>query len=71
MLHDPALALEIVLCQRLIKGYGETFERGVHNYTRILSVIDGPLASPDRIRRLRELALADDEGQALTEALTG
>jgi len=71
LLHDPALALEIVLCQRLIKGYGDTFERGVHNYTRILSVIDGPLASPDRIRRLRELALADDEGQALTEALTG
>lgn len=69
--HDPAMALEIVLCQRLIKGYGETFERGVHNYNRILRVIDGPLASPERIRWLRELALADDEGKALTSALSG
>lgn len=66
---NPALALEIVLCQRLIKGYGDTFERGVRNYTRILAAIDRPDVVPDQVRTLRDLALTDEEGKALTAAL--
>lgn len=66
---EPATALELVKCQRLIKGYGETFERGLGNYTRIVERYRaGGLAAPD-IARLRDAALADERGDALTLAL--
>lgn len=56
-------------CQRLIKGYGDTFERGLGNYERIVERYrKGNLAAAD-IARLREAALADEEGQALDQAL--
>lgn len=67
--HDADLALEIVLCQRLIKGYGDTFERGLRNYACVIALTDRPDASAEKLRRLRELALADDEGRALSAAL--
>lgn len=67
---DPALALEIVRSQRLIKGYGDTFERGVRNYTLILAATDRPDATPEQVRTLCDLALADDEGTALSAALS-
>lgn len=65
----PDVAVEIVKCQRLIKGYGDTFERGLGNYERIVERYrKGNLAAAD-IARLREAALADEEGQALDQAL--
>jgi indolepyruvate ferredoxin oxidoreductase beta subunit len=66
---DSGAALELVRCQRLIKGYGETFERGLGNYRRIVERYrSGGLAAAD-IRRLREAALADEDGVALSDAL--
>ncbi len=66
---DPATALELVKCQRLIKGYGDTFERGLGNYERIADRYRAaPLTAAD-IARLREAALADEDGKALTLAL--
>ncbi len=73
---DHALALEIVECARLIKGYGETYRRGVDNFGRIVEAIVTPaLADGGRpgaaelVARAREAALADPEGAALTPIL--
>jgi indolepyruvate ferredoxin oxidoreductase beta subunit len=69
---DYALALELLHCQRLVKGYGDTFERGWRNFQRVMtaakSLSDGDAAM--RVRRLRDAALADDQGLALSKALS-
>ena len=62
------LALEIVLCQKLVKGYGDTFERGWNNYSAIMAAIDEAgfqIISAARVRALRDAALADEHGNAL------
>ncbi len=69
------LALEIVECARLLKGYGETHRRGRANFLAILdalvdnSAIFDPAEQAKAIRRAREAALADPEGKALGGAL--
>jgi len=71
---SPELAMEIVLCARLLKGYGDTYRRGRANYRRIFGeAVQPALARPDagaasRIRALREAALTDPEGAALDRA---
>ena len=73
--RDPGLALEIALCGRLIKGYGETHRRGKGNFLRILdTLVDGdairdPQARAQAIRAAREGALADPEGRKLEQSL--
>ncbi len=65
---DVTAAVELVACQRLIKGYSDTFERGLGNFERIVAAWPGLAGRPDAgatVRRLREAALADDEGKAL------
>ena len=69
---NPALAVEIAACQQLVKGYGETHERGSANFDAILGSIGGRLENADsalRVRALRAAALADDQGIALSKAL--
>jgi indolepyruvate ferredoxin oxidoreductase beta subunit len=67
------VALEISECQRLVKGYSDTHERGLRNYQLLMRVVD---AAPERgdlaevVRRLRNAALADDEGIKLAATLT-
>lgn len=60
---DPALALEVALAARLIKGYGETRERGQASFDRVLAVAaDNSLPATERaaaVRAAREAALAD------------
>jgi indolepyruvate ferredoxin oxidoreductase beta subunit len=70
--QDYALAVEIAACQQLVKGYGETHERGTASFDAILADVrdwqqreDGA----DRVRTLRIAALADDQGIALAKAL--
>jgi indolepyruvate ferredoxin oxidoreductase, beta subunit len=66
------LALEIAECQRLVKGYGDTHERGLRNYGTIMQFVDRERNRPDlarRVRRLRAAALADEEGRELDSAL--
>lgn len=73
--RDLALALEIALCGRLIKGYGDTHRRGKENFLRILDtiVLAGSFASDAEraaaIRSAREAALADPEGRKLDQSL--
>ena len=69
---DYAAAVELVRCQKLVRGYGETHERGSRNFTQIMEALDRTAGSSGlaaRIRRLREAALADDKGTKLTEVL--
>ena len=69
--HDAALALEVVHCQRLVKGYGDTHERGWKNFTILMGVVaaQGTALAPATLRTLREAALADEHGHALAAAL--
>ncbi len=74
----PALALEIADCARLIKGYGDTFHRGLENYERIrahlilpaLSGAFAPALAADAIMQARIAALRDPEGEALGRTLS-
>ncbi|MGE4612543.1 MAG: indolepyruvate oxidoreductase subunit beta family protein [Paracoccaceae bacterium] len=72
IVQDYDLAVEILQCRRLIKGYSDTHARGLSKYDRILAAL-GPLTGrPDAaawLRRLREAALLDEKGEALDGAL--
>ena len=73
--RDAALAREIAECARLIKGYGETHRRGKGNFLAIVdALVENPPTADVReqtaaIRKAREAALADPEGQALGKTL--
>jgi len=70
--HDPAMATEWIRCQRLIKGYGDTFERGLRNLANIEAAFDR-LPEERRTARwisdAREAALGDDAGKQLATYL--
>jgi indolepyruvate ferredoxin oxidoreductase beta subunit len=66
---QPDLALEFARCQRLIKGYGETFERGLSNYAKIRAFAQSGAPSTNDLVELRRAALADDRGETLEAAL--
>lgn len=72
--HDADLALEIALCGRLIKGYGDTHARGRASFKGILDTLAQPLSGEDIdraavVREAREAALADPEGGRLEQSL--
>src|SRR5687768_10727821 len=73
--RDARLAAEIAECARLVKGYGETHRRGKANFLAIVdALVENPATSDAReqaaaIRKAREAALADPEGQALRKTL--
>src|SRR5215469_13937530 len=70
--HD--LALELARAQRLIKGYGETYERGWRSFSALLSRLEALAGRADGaavMARLHEAALADEEGVALAQELAG
>ncbi|MGB6604528.1 MAG: indolepyruvate oxidoreductase subunit beta family protein [Steroidobacteraceae bacterium] len=66
------LAVEIARAQRLIKGYGETHERGWRNFctlTRQLERLASRADGAEILSRLQEAALADEEGEALAREI--
>jgi indolepyruvate ferredoxin oxidoreductase beta subunit len=70
--QNYALAVEIADCQQLVKGYGETHERGAASLDAILADAQTWRQRTDaahRVRTLRIAALADDQGIALSAAL--
>ncbi len=73
--RDATLALEVAECARLVKGYGETHRRGKANFLALLdALVENPATADPReqaraIRKAREAALADPEGQALSKQL--
>jgi indolepyruvate ferredoxin oxidoreductase beta subunit len=72
---DHELALEIALCGRLIKGYGDTNRRAKASFLRILdTLVEGgtlldPKARAAAVRTARAGALADPEGRGLEATL--
>jgi indolepyruvate ferredoxin oxidoreductase beta subunit len=66
------LAVEIIRCRRLIKGYSDTHARGLSKFDRVLAATDriaGREDAADWCRRLREAALKDEDGKALDGAI--
>jgi indolepyruvate ferredoxin oxidoreductase beta subunit len=71
------LAREIAELARLVKGYGDTYQRGLGNFHRIeRDVIQpalagrlSPKAAADAVANARVAALADPEGQSLDKTL--
>ncbi|MCU0828768.1 MAG: indolepyruvate oxidoreductase subunit beta family protein [Tabrizicola sp.] len=66
------LAVELIRCRRLIKGYSDTHARGLSKFDRVIAVTLSIAArddAPDWCRRLREAALKDEEGKALDGAI--
>ena len=69
---DYALAVEVLRCRRLIKGYSDTHERGTSKYDRVLSalpLLEGRSDGAQWLHRLIEAALMDEEGAVLDGAL--
>jgi indolepyruvate ferredoxin oxidoreductase beta subunit len=69
---DTGLALELLKCRRLVKGYSDTHARGQSKFDRVIAAADRLAARSDAadwIRRLRDAALADEDGATLDGAL--
>jgi indolepyruvate ferredoxin oxidoreductase beta subunit len=67
-----ALAVELARAQRLVKGYGDTHERGWRNFSTLVDKLDELAPRPDGaavFARLQAAALADEEGKALAREL--
>lgn len=71
-LHNPALAIEVAQCQRLVKGYSDTHERGLRHYDVLMAALQraGATLAPATLRELRDAALADENGGQLKAALS-
>ncbi|MCQ8782093.1 indolepyruvate oxidoreductase subunit beta family protein [Mangrovibrevibacter kandeliae] len=70
--QDYDLAIEILACRRLVKGYSDTHARGLSKFDRVLSalpMLQGRSDAADWLRRLREAALKDEKGAMLDGAL--
>ncbi|MBL9072777.1 indolepyruvate oxidoreductase subunit beta family protein [Tabrizicola sp.] len=66
------LAVEVIRCRRLVKGYSDTHARGLSKFDRVLAAIALVKDRDDAAlwaARLREAALRDEEGKALDGAI--
>jgi indolepyruvate ferredoxin oxidoreductase, beta subunit len=67
-----SLAVELARAQNLIKGYGETHERGWRNFTALVGQLEFLATRSDGaalLSRLQDAALADEEGKALAREI--
>lgn len=53
--QDYDLALEVVECAGLLKGYGDTYALGSRNFERVIGSVAGLRGRPDAAAALREL----------------
>ena len=69
---DYSLAVEILKCQRLVKGYSDTHVRGHSKFDRLLQAaeqLQGKADAAASLKGLREAALNDEAGTQLDVAL--
>lgn len=69
---DYDLALETAACARVLKGYGETWERGERSFARLMALSDRLLGRSDAaetLASLRAAALGDENGTEFEAAL--
>lgn len=70
--QDYGLAVELLRCRRLIKGYSDTHARGLSKFDRVMEaaeLVRGRDDAADWVARLREAALKDEKGEALDGAI--
>jgi len=70
--QEYELAVELAECQNLVKGYGDTHARGWRSFERISAAVPALQSggrAAERVRALREAALADEGGAALDSKL--
>ncbi len=75
--HDPAAAREVIGTAKLVRGYGDTYRRGLANWDRIAITLIEPalsaaMSSPDladHILQARIAAEKDPDGAALIATL--
>ncbi|HEX2889488.1 indolepyruvate oxidoreductase subunit beta family protein [Vineibacter terrae] len=69
---DYRLAVEVLKCRQLVKGYSDTHARGLSGFDRVTEaarrLADRPDAA-DWVRRLREAERRDPDGKALADTL--
>ncbi len=66
------LAVEVIRCRRLVKGYSDTHARGLSKFDQVLEAIALVKDRDDAAawaKRLREAALQDEAGKALDGAI--
>ncbi|MGO4841158.1 DUF6537 domain-containing protein, partial [Rhizobiaceae sp. 2RAB30] len=66
------LAVEVVGCRRLVKGYSDTHARGQSKFDRVMGTVPVLRERSDGaewLKRLRQAALLDEEGKALDGAI--
>lgn len=71
--RDYRLALELIQCQRLIKGYSDTHARGTDRFNRISALVDvvrGHKKGAQWLSELRNAALLDEADGPLDDAIT-
>jgi indolepyruvate ferredoxin oxidoreductase beta subunit len=70
--QDPVLALELIRCRRLVKGYSDTHARGSSRFDRLSRAADllkGRADAAADLAALRAAALADAKGEQLDKRL--
>ncbi|PIE10352.1 MAG: indolepyruvate oxidoreductase subunit B [Rhodobacterales bacterium] len=70
--QDRALAIELLACRRLIKGYSDTHARGLSKFARVMEasqLVAGREDAAQWVARLREAALRDEKGEELDGAI--
>jgi indolepyruvate ferredoxin oxidoreductase beta subunit len=70
--QDYDLAVEIAACRNLVKGYGDTHERGRARFDELMAALPDLAARADaagRLAGLRKAANSDDTGAALKTAI--
>jgi indolepyruvate ferredoxin oxidoreductase beta subunit len=75
--QDPAAAREVVLTASLVKGYGDTYKRGQHNWALIAARVIEPMLAgslparhfADSVTQARLAALADPDGTRLSDVV--
>jgi indolepyruvate ferredoxin oxidoreductase, beta subunit len=70
--RDYDSAVELAECQALVKGYGDTHERGWASFSQISALAPKLVGDPRaaaHLRVLREAALADDSGSQLARVI--
>ncbi|WP_125100153.1 indolepyruvate oxidoreductase subunit beta family protein [Leucobacter chromiireducens] len=68
------LACEIAKSARVLKGYGQTHAHGSESFAKLLAVVPALAGRDDAagvLARLSKAALADEDGTALEQQLTG
>lgn len=69
---DPAFAVELLRCRRVVKGYSDTHARGSSRFDQLMQAADrlhGRADAAPQLAALLRAALADAEGRQLAVAL--